>query len=307
MSALRERHLPSFAGATEWINSPPLSPEGLRGSVVLTDFWTYTCVNWLRTFPYVRAWASAYAADGLVVIGVHTPEFSFEHDLDNVRRETKAFGVEYPVAVDNDYGVWQAFDNHYWPALYLADQEGVIRYRHFGEGAYEETEREIQALLGVDRPLVSVAPDGLEVSADWETLGSPETYLGYGRGERRAEEPPDRLRLNEWTLKGEWTTTSELVQLDQPGGSIVYRFRARDVNLVLAPPGPGASVRFRVRVDGGPPREAHGDDVDADGNGIVSESRLYQLVRGGTGIGDARTFQIEFLDAGVEAFVFTFG
>jgi thiol-disulfide isomerase/thioredoxin len=307
MSALREMHLPSLGGATEWINSPPLTPEGLRGKVVLTDFWTYTCVNWLRTFPYVRAWASAYGADGLVVIGVHTPEFSFEHDLDNVRRETAAFGVEYPVAVDSDYAVWQAFDNHYWPAIYLADQEGVIRYRHFGEGAYEETEREIQALLGVDRPPVSVDPGGLEVAADWETLGSPETYLGYGRGERRAEEPADRLRLNEWTLKGDWTTESELVRLERAGGSIVYRFRARDVNLVLAPPARGSTVRFRVRVDGGPPRDARGGDVDAEGNGAVSESRLYQLVRGGTGVDGQRTFEIEFLDAGVEAFVFTFG
>jgi thiol-disulfide isomerase/thioredoxin len=314
-----EAHLPGFDGATGWLNSEPLTPEGLRGQVVLVDFWTYTCINWLRTLGYVRAWADKYRDRGLVVIGVHTPEFPFEQDVDNVRRAAKEMRVEYPIALDSDYAVWRAFDNHYWPAVYIADAEGRIQYRHFGEGAYDETERKIQELLGATRgDLVSVADEGFEAQADWDNLESPETYLGYEQaqnfasaGDSRLDEPhtyaaPDRLRLNQWALSGEWTIRPGASVLNGADGTIAFRFHARDVNLVLGPPARDASVAFRVLVDGEPPGAAHGLDVDEEGSGTVVEQRLYQLVREPGPIED-RTFEITFFAPGAEAYVFTFG
>jgi len=319
-----EGQLASLRTATAWLNSPPLTASDLRGKVVLIDVWTYTCVNWLRTLPYVRAWAEKYKDQGLVVIGVHAPEFPFEHDLDNVRRAAKAMRVTYPIAIDNDFSIWRAFDNNYWPALYLLDGAGKIRYQHFGEGEYEQSERNIQRLLkgagarDVDSKLVPVVGEGAEAAADWGTLKSPETYVGYGQAEnfaspggatvdaRHAYAVPDRLRLNEWALSGDWTVTQRNTALDKPNGRIVYRFHARDVNLVMGPAVRGVPVRFRVLVDGQPPGAAHGVDADAQGNGTVAEQRVYQLIRQAKPIVD-RQFEIEFLDAGVEAFVFTFG
>jgi thiol-disulfide isomerase/thioredoxin len=298
--------IPSLDGATEWINSEPLTPADLHGHVVLFDFWTYTCINWLRTEPYIRAWARKYKDDGLIVIGVHTPEFEFEHDLENVRHQVKAMDVDYPVAVDNDYKVWDAFANRYWPALYIADKEGVIRDHHFGEGRYEESERVIQELLGVERELVSVEGTDFEAPADWNDLGSPETYLGYERGDGRTDIAPSELRRNQWSLSGDWSVRPQGVALNEPGGGIAYRFHARDLHLVLGPHNGTGSVRFRVLVDGEAPGESHGSDVDDQGNGVVSEQRLYQLVRQHGHIDD-RTFEITFLDPGVEAYVFTFG
>ncbi len=297
---------PSLDGATEWINSEPLTPADLHGHVVLFDFWTYTCINWLRTLPYIRAWSRKYKDDGLIVIGVHTPEFEFEHDLENVRHQVKAMGVDYPVAVDNDYKVWDAFANRYWPALYIADKEGVIRDHHFGEGRYEESERVIQELLGVERELVSAEGADFEAPADWNDLGSPETYLGYERGDGRSDIAPSELRRNQWTLSGDWSVRPQGVALNEPGGGIAYRFHARDLHLVLGPYNGTGSVRFRVLVDGEAPGESHGSDVDDQGNGVVSEQRLYQLIRQHGHIDD-RTFEITFLDPGVEAYVFTFG
>jgi thiol-disulfide isomerase/thioredoxin len=256
--------MPSLGGATEWLNSEPLGPAELRGHVVLVDFWTLTCINWLRQEPYIRAWSQAYRNDGLVVIGVHTPEFSFEHDIDGVRQATKERGIDYPVAVDNDYEIWSAFDNHYWPALYFVDADGIIRDHHFGEGRYEQSERVIQRLLGVERELVSVAGLGVEAEADWDHLRTPETYLGYGRSEHfaprdgvafdehRAYELPERLRFNHWALAGEWTIGRESVVLDRAGGSIAYRFHARDAHLVLAP-GARQPIPFRVLLNGEAP------------------------------------------------------
>jgi thiol-disulfide isomerase/thioredoxin len=319
-----EGELPSLSGATAWLNSPPLSAADLRGKVVLIDFWTYTCINWLRTLPYVRAWAEKYKEHGVVVIGVHTPEFSVEHDLENVRRAAKDMRVEYPVAIDNDYAIWDAFDNHYWPALYLVDAQGQIRSHHFGEGAYEQTEMMIQYVLaeagigGIDDELVSVEASGAEVAADWGDLRSAENYVGYERTENFAspgaavlDEPrvyavPARLRLNEWALSGEWTIGRETTVLNKANGRIAYRFHARDLNLVMGAAARGTSVRFRVFIDGQEPGAAHGGDVDEQGNGTVSEPRLYQLIRQPGHIAD-RQFEIEFLDAGVEAFSFTFG
>ena len=277
-----EGHLPSFDGATGWLNSPPLTPAGLRGRVVLVDFWTYTCVNWLRTLPYVRAWAAKYAGQGLTVVGVHTPEFEFERDLDNVSRPRLGpWTSTYPIALDNDYGVWQAFANHFWPAIYLADAEGRIRYHHFGEGEYAMTEMAIQQLLAeagaasVDRGLVSVDPVGLEVSADYRSLRSPETYLGYGQATGfaspdglRADQPhdyaaPGELSLNYWAPTGSWTITSRAAVLNEPGGRLAFQFQARDVNLVMGPAQHGAAIPFRVSLDGQPATAAHGSDVDA--------------------------------------------
>ncbi len=247
MTAFKRLHMPALGGATEWLNSEPLGPAGLRGHVVLVNFWTLTCINWLRQEPYVRAWSRAYRDDGLVVIGVHTPEFSFEHDIDGVRRATAERDIDYPVAVDNDYAIWSAFDNHYWPALYFVDADGIIADDHFGEGRYEESERVIQRLLGVERELVPVEGRGVEAEADWDHLRTPETYLGYGRGERfasphgaafderRAYALPERLRLNHWALVGEWTVGREQVVLEGAGGSIAFRFHARDAHLVLSP------------------------------------------------------------------------
>jgi thiol-disulfide isomerase/thioredoxin len=313
-----EGRLPEFAGATGWLNSEPLRPDELRGKVVLANFCTYTCINWLRQLPYVRAWAEKYRDRGLVVVGVHTPEFSFEGDLENVREVLAAMDVSHPIAVDSDYGIWDAFANRYWPALYLADGDGVLRYQHFGEGRYEESERAIQALLEVDDELVSVVGSGLEAPADWESLESPETYLGYARAERFASPGgaasderreyalPDALKPNEWALSGPWTIQREGSALHEAGGRLAYQFHARDLHLVLAPERREAPVRFQVLLDGEPPGASHGADVDEQGNGVVSSPRLYQLVRQSGRIAD-RTFEIVFLDPGAQVVVFTFG
>ena len=319
-----EGEMPSLGGATAWLNSPPLTAAGLRGHVVLVDFWTYTCINWLRTLPYVRAWAEKYREYGVVTIGVHAPEFSFEHDLENVRRAARDMRVEYPIAIDNDFAIWYAFTNHYWPALYLVDALGHIRYHHFGEGAYELSEMILQHLLveaGIsdfDQELVSVDAQGAEAAADWDSLRSPETYVGDELTEhfaspggtilekRHVYVAPERLRLNHWALAGEWTVGREATALNEANGRIAYRFHARDLHLVMGPAARGTSVRFRVFLDGLPPGDAHGVDVDEQGNGTVSDQRMYQLIRQPGHIAD-RQFEIEFLDAGVEAFVFTFG
>jgi len=298
-----EGHLPRFDGATAWLNSNALTPDSLHGHVVVVDFWTLTCINWLRTEPYVRAWSQAYRGDGLVVVGVHTPEFRFEHDLERVRKATSERGIDYPVALDNDYAVWRAFDNHYWPALYFADADGVIRDHHFGEGRYEESERTIQRLLGLDRDLVAVSGLGVEAEADWDNLRSPETYLGYARGDGPAS--ADRLKLNRWALVGEWTRGAESVVLEDGGGSIVYRFHARDAHLVLSR-GTSEPIPFRVRLDGEVPGGSRGVDVDEQGNGVLDDGRLYQLVRQQDGVRE-RTLEITFDDRGAEAYVFTFG
>jgi len=298
-----EGHLPRFDGATAWLNSNALTPDSLHGHVVVVDFWTLTCINWLRTEPYVRAWSRAYRDDGLVVVGVHTPEFTFEHDLGRVRQATTERGIDYPVAVDNDYAVWRAFDNHYWPALYFADADGVIRDHHFGEGRYEESERTIQRLLGLDRDLVAVSGLGVEAEADWDNLRSPETYLGYARGDGPSS--ADRLRLNRWGLVGEWTRGAERVVLEDGGGSIVYRFHARDAHLVLSR-GTSEPIPFRVRLDGEVPGGSRGVDVDEQGHGVLDDGRLYQLVRQQDGVRE-RTLEITFDDRGAEAYVFTFG
>jgi thiol-disulfide isomerase/thioredoxin len=318
-----EGELPSLGGATAWLNSPPLSAAGLRGKVVLIDFWTYTCINWLRTLPYVRAWAEKYREHG-VVIGVHSPEFSFEHDIENVRRAARDMRVSYPIAIDNDYAIWNAFENHYWPALYLVDAQGRIRSHQFGEGAYEQSEMMIQQLLaeagisGIAHELVSVDAQATEAGADWGDLRSPENYVGDARTENFAspggavvDQPrvyttPARFSLNHWALAGEWTVGREAILLNEANGRIAYRFHARDLNLVMGPAARGISVRFRVLIDGQAPGAAHGIDVDDQGNGTVTQPRLYQLIRQPKPIAD-RQFEIEFLDAGVEAFAFTFG
>ena len=309
--------MPSLDGVTEWLNSEPLGGAELRGHVALVDFWTLTCINWLRTEPYIRAWSQAYQNDGLVVIGVHTPEFSFEHEIDRVRQATKERGIDYPVAIDNDYEIWSAFDNHYWPALYLVDADGIIRDHHFGEGRYEESERVIQGLLGVERELVSVEGLGVEVEADWDHLRTPETYLGFWRSERFASlnggvfderaayEFPGYLRFNHWALAGEWTIGRENAVLDRAGGSIAYRFQARDAHLVLAP-GAREPIPFRMLLDGEAPGPSHGVDVDENGNGLLRDGRLYQLVREHDAVRE-RTLEITFLERGAEAYVFTFG
>ena len=308
MSVFERLHMPSLGGATEWLNSEPLGPAELRGHTVLVNFWTFTCINWLRQEPYVRAWSRAYRDDGLVVIGVHTPEFSFEHEIDRVRQATKERAIDYPVAVDNDYAIWSAFANHYWPALYFVDADGIIRDHHFGEGRYEQSERVIQRLLGVERELVSVDGLGVEAEADWDHLRTPETYLGYGRSEhfaspdgaafdeRRAYELPERLRFSHWALAGEWTIGRENVVLDRAGGSIAFRFHARDAHLVLAP-GAREPIPFRVLLDGEAPGPSHGVDVDEDGNGMLRDGRLYQLVREHDAVRE-RTLEITFLEPG---------
>jgi hypothetical protein len=300
-----EGRLPGFDGATGWLNSEPLTAEGLRGKVVLVDFWTYTCINWLRTLGYVRAWWEKYADRGLVVVGVHTPEFAFERNVDNVREAAKEMRVEYPIALDPDYAVWQAFANHYWPAIYVADAEGRIRHHQFGEGMYDECERVLQWLLGIEDGLVSPALEGFEVQADWESLESPETYLGSDQAQNFDEEP-DSLRLNHWTVSGDWTIGRRAAVLNQAGGRIAFRFHARDVNLVMGPPARGESVPFRVAVDGEPPGDAHGLDADGGGRGAVTQQRLYQLIREPGSITD-RTFEIAFEAPGAEAYCFTFG
>ena len=295
---------PGFDGATGWLNTPGLTAEDLSGRVVLVQFWTFTCINWLRTLPYVRAWAERYREDGLVVVGAHTPEFWFEHDLDSIRRAVKEMRIDYPVAVDSDYAIWDAFANNYWPALYFIDREGVIRDEHFGEGRYEESERSIQRLLGVEKDLIAIVGEGIEAPADWEELESPETYLGRQRGERRSEGDPDSLRRNHWLLSGDWTIGEQGAVLNDAHGGIAFRFHARDLHLVLKPG--ETPVRFHVSLDGGAPGSAHGGDVDESGNGVASEPRLYQLIRQDGRIND-RTFEITFLEPGIEANVFTFG
>jgi thiol-disulfide isomerase/thioredoxin len=303
MSVFARESIPSLGGATEWLNSEPLGPAELRGRVVLMNFWTLTCINWLRQEPYVRAWSRAYRDDGLVVIGVHTPEFGFEHDIDRVRRAVKERDIDYPVAVDNHYEVWSAFANHYWPALYFVDKDGVIRGQHFGEGRYEESERVIQELLGVEREVVSVEGVGAEAEADWDHLRTPETYLGYTRDQQAA--PRDGLSLNEWALVGDWKTGPENVALEQAGGSIAFRFHARDAHLVMSP-GDRDPIPFRVLLDGEAPGPSHGVDVDEDGNGLLRDGRIYQLVRQRDGVRE-RTLEITFLEPGAEAYAFTFG
>jgi thiol-disulfide isomerase/thioredoxin len=319
-----QSELASLERADEWLNSPPLTAPALRGKVVLIDFWTYTCINWLRTVPYVRAWAEKYRDHGLVVIGVHAPEFAFEKDINNVRSAVKDRRIEYPVAVDNEHVIWRAFRNQYWPALYFVDAQGRVRHRHFGEGSYQQSEMVIQALLAeagngeIDREPVSVDGRGIEAAPDWGSLKSPENYLGYGRTQNfaspggagmdkpRVYELPARLHLNSWALSGDWTVKKETAALNKANGSIAYRFHARDLHLVMGPAAPGTSVRFRVRIDGQPPGAAHGIDVDEQGNGTVTQQRLYQLIRQPKPIAD-RQFEIEFLDSGAEAFAFTFG
>jgi thiol-disulfide isomerase/thioredoxin len=319
-----QSELGSLARADEWLNSPPLAAPDLRGKVVLIDFWTYTCINWLRTAPYVRAWAEKYKDQGLVVIGVHAPEFAFEKNPNNVRWAVKEMRLDYPVAVDNEHIIWRAFKNQYWPALYFIDAQGRVRHHHFGEGSYEQSEMIIQRLLaeagtdGIDREPVSVDARGIEAAADWRSLKSAENYVGYERTQNfaspggavadkpRMYQPPGMLRLNEWALSGDWTVTKANAVLNQPNGRVTYRFHARDLHLVMGPATPGASVRFRVLIDGQPPGSAHGVDVDEQGNGTVTEQRLYQLIRQSKPISD-RQFEIEFLGPGVEAFAFTFG
>jgi thiol-disulfide isomerase/thioredoxin len=303
MTVFERLHMPSLGGATEWLNSEPLGPAELRGHVVLVNFWTLTCINWLRQEPYVRAWSQAYRDDGLVVIGVHTPEFSFEHDIDGVRQATTERGIDYPVALDTEYEIWSAFANSYWPALYFVDADGVIRDQHFGEGRYEESERVIQRLLGVERELVAVEGVGVEAEADWDHLRTPETYLGNLRSERFGS--PDRLPLNHWALAGEWTIGRESVVLDHAGGSIAHRFHARDAHLVLSR-GAGEPIPFRVLLDGEAPGPSHGVDVDEGGSGLLGDGRLYQLVRQRDAVRE-RTLKITFLEAGAEAYSVTFG
>jgi thiol-disulfide isomerase/thioredoxin len=297
--------LAALDGAPVWLNSKPLTDEGLRGRVVLVDFWTYSCVNWLRTLPYVRAWFQRYAQRGLVVIGVHAPEFSFEHDLDNVHQAVEHLDIGYPVVIDNEFAIWRSFENHYWPALYLLDGTGVVRFHHFGEEAYGEIERTTQRLLGVQEGLVHVDAGGVAEPAQWRSLHSEETYLGDSRGERRVDADAWALALNQWSLRGQWSIHQEAAVLGADG-SIAYCFQGRDLNMVLTPPVPGGSVRFIVHLDGEPPGVDHGLDVNPSGFGTVSAPRMYQLVRVQPPI-RRRTFEITFLDPGVHAYVFTFG
>jgi thiol-disulfide isomerase/thioredoxin len=316
--------LQRFDGATGWLNSAPLGAAELRGKVVLVDFWTYTCINWIRTLPHVRAWADKYRDQGLVVIGVHTPEFEFEKNIDNVRRAVHDMRVAYPVAIDSDYAVWRAFGNNAWPAIYLIDAQGRVRYRHLGEGEFERTERMIQQLLAeagkaaVGHDLVAAEGRGIEAAADWASLQSPENYFGVERtenfaspgglvaGKPRLYAAPKRLAVNHWALAGDWTMQKHATLLNKPNGRIAYRFHARDLHLVMGSAARGTAVRFRVLIDGKPPGAAHGIDIDEQGNGTVTDQRLYQLIRQPKRIVD-RQFEIEFLDPGVEAYAFTFG
>lgn len=314
---------PALDGAVQWLNSPPLTLAQLRGKVVLVDFWTYSCINCLRALPYVKAWADKYRDQGLVVIGVHAPEFAFERDADNVKRAAAKMGLDYPIAIDNNYAIWRAFNNQYWPAHYFIDAQGRIRHHHFGEGEYDRSERVIQQLLreagarGVPTQVADVRGQGAQLAPDMAEVDSPETYIGYARGERFASgrvtpdaqaryAAPDSPKLNQWGLGGAWTVEEERARLDQAGGRIVYRFHARDLHLVLGPAAGDKPVRFRVTIDGKAPGDAHGTDVAADGSGTVTEQRLYQLVRQPGSVGD-HTFAIEFLDPGVSAYAFTFG
>ena len=319
-----EGELPSLAGAVQWLNSPPLTAEGLRGKVVLVDFWTYSCINCLRTLPYIRAWAEKYRGQGLVVIGVHAPEFAFEKDIDNVRQATKDLGVEYPVAIDNDYAIWRGINNQYWPAHYFIDAQGRIRHHHFGEGEYDQSEKIIQQLLmetgagDVAKGVVTVEASGAEYAPDLSNVKSPETYIGYERAENFAsaggavQDVPHtysvqrELQLNQWGLDGDWTVEGERAVSNQANDWIRYRFHARDLHLVLGPSSDKKPVRFRVLIDGQPPGDDHGVDIDTAGNGVITEQRLYQLVRQSGAVTD-RLFEVEFLDPGSQAFAFTFG
>jgi cytochrome c biogenesis protein CcdA/thiol-disulfide isomerase/thioredoxin len=318
-----EGALPPLTGATDWLNSPPLTDAALEGKVVLIDFWTYSCINCLRTIPYVRAWAEKYKDQGLVVIGVHTPEFAFERNVDNIRAAVEKLKIKYPVAVDNNYEIWRAFDNQYWPAHYFIDAQGRIRFHHFGEGEYDESERVIQELLAetgkitASTDLVSVNASGAEAAPDLNAVKSPETYIGFGRIENFVSPggvvagtghvySAGTPQLNQWGLTGNWTIGPENARLNEPGGGIVYRFHARDLHLVLGPGRTGEPIRFRVTIDGAAPGSDHGTDVDADGRGIVNAERLYQLIRQDGKIKD-RVFEIQFLDPGVQAYAFTFG
>jgi len=319
-----EGRLPGFDGATEWLNSPPLKGTDLSGKVTLVSFWTYTCINWLRQLPYLRAWAEKYADHGLVVVGVHTPEFPFEHDLGNVRRAVRDMRIGYPVAVDNHYAVWSAFANQYWPALYFADAQGRIRHHYYGEGEYQRSEMVIQQLLAeagladAGHELVPVKARGAEAPADWASLRSPENYTGYERtenfaspggarpGQRHVYTTPPQLTLNHWGLTGAWTIEEQAATLSAADGQVAYRFHARDLHLVMGPAAAGAPVRFRVRIDGQAPGAAHGADVDDEGNGTMAEQRLYQLIRQPGPVTD-RTFELTFLDPGAQIYAFTFG
>ena len=319
-----EGEMPPLTGATAWINSSPLTSADLRGKVVLVEFWTYTCINWRRSHAYVRAWAEKYNEHGLVVIGVHTPEFPFEGEVENVRRAVQDMKISYPIAVDSDHAIWDAFQNNYWPAFYFVDAQGRIRHHQFGEGSYEQSEMIIQLLLiqagsaGIGHELTAVNGQGIEAAADWADLRSPENYLGYDRtenfssaggavlGKSHNYAVPTRLTLNQWALSGDWTMESGFASPDAAAGRIAYRFHARDLYLVMGSADPSKSIRFRITIDGAAPGTDHGLDVDAEGQGSVQEPRLYQLVRQSRPITD-RTFEIEFLDAGSRAYDFTFG
>jgi len=321
---LTEGTLPALTGATKWLNSPPLTAADLDGKVVLVNFWTYTCINWLRTLPYVRAWAEKYREKGLVVIGIHTPEFEFEHDIQNVRLALESMGIVHPIAIDNDYALWEAFDNRCWPSMYFIDAQGRIRHHQFGEGEYELSEQVIQQLLaengaqGVHGELVTVQPVGPEVPADWKSLASPETYLGYDRtsdfaspggiqqGRNGIYEDPYALSLNQWSLAGDWTIGAEAITSNFEKDRITYHFHARDLNLVMGPMKPGVAIPFRVHVDNQPPGKSHGSDIDEQGRGIATDQRLYQLIRQRNHIKDHQ-FDIEFQNPGIEALAFTFG
>jgi thiol-disulfide isomerase/thioredoxin len=319
-----EGSLPSLAGATEWLNSPPLTPANLRGKVVLINFWTFSCINSLRQLPYLRAWAAKYKDQGLVVVGVQAPEFEFEKSLDDVLWARKTMRLDYPIAIDNDHVIWRAFNNNAWPALYFVDATGHIRHHQLGEGNYDRAELVIQQLLAevgkssVASGFASVDARGAEAPADWNSLRSPETYVGYERSESFASSggvatnkshnyaAPGRLKLNQWALSGDWTIHGQGAVLNKTNGGVSYRFHARDLHLVMGPASRGASVRFRVLIDQQPPLASHGGDVDPQGNGTIVEQRLYQLIRQPEPIAD-RQFDIEFLEPGAEAFVFTFG
>jgi cytochrome c biogenesis protein CcdA/thiol-disulfide isomerase/thioredoxin len=318
-----EGSLPPLEGAVQWLNSPPLDAQALKGKVVLVDFWTYSCINCLRSLPYVKAWAEKYRDQGLVVIGVHAPEFAFERDVNNVTKAMKDLGIHYPVAIDNEFKIWRAFNNEYWPAHYFADAQGRIRYHHFGEGEYAESERVIQQLLReaggkVSDGLIEAKADGVQMAPDSSEVQSPETYVGYQRAEHFVPQtalvpdkvatynPPAQLALNDWSLSGQWHVGSERATASATDSRIVYRFHARDLHLVLGPGADGKPVRFKVLIDGKAPGDDHGMDVAPDGSGTVTEQRLYQLVRQSGGVQD-RTFSIEFLDPGASAYAFTFG
>src|SRR5215813_7971044 len=319
-----EGNLPSFEGGGPWLNSPPLTPAALRGKVVLLDIWNYSCINWIRQSPYVRAWAEKYKDQGLVVIGVHSPEFSFETDADHVRRAVKAMNVTYPIVMDSDHAIWDALENEAWPALYFVDAKGRIRHHYYGEGAYDQSEEILQQLLmeagqaGASQTLVSIDPKGVGAQADWRSMRTPETYVGYERAEnfassgglmrdkRHVYSAPPRLGLNQWALAGDWTVGRQPTLLNAANGRIAIRFHARDLHLIMGASSSGGQVRFRVLLDGQPPGPADGLDVDSQGQGVVKEPRLYQLIRQPAPIED-HTFEIEFLDPGVETYSFTFG